>query len=66
VSIRATEPDIRALAARLRSGAPIAPAGVARLFALLCDGAGPVYMRGRTQALSDALRTAARWLELEG
>jgi hypothetical protein len=64
-SIEATEPQIRALASRLRADVPLAPAGIARLHMLLCDGAGPIYVRGRATALSSALTMVAQWLDVE-
>jgi hypothetical protein len=64
-SIMATAAQIRWLAGRLRSDLPVAAAGVVRLEALLCDGAGPVYRPGQTDALDCALTMAARWLNFE-
>ena len=64
-SVRATAGQIRTLAARLRSDEPVAAAGVARLEALLADGAGPVYADGRADALAGALTMAGRWLDVE-
>jgi hypothetical protein len=63
-SIKASAGQIRRLAERLRSDAPVAAAGVVRLDALLADGAGPVYSPGKTDALHHALITAARWLDV--
>jgi hypothetical protein len=63
--IKATAGQIRRLAERLRSDAPVAAAGVLRLEALLHDGAGPVYRPGQTDALDAALTAAARWLDVE-
>jgi len=62
-SIEATADQLRGLAARLRSELPVAAAGIARLEALLSDGAGPVYAPGGAVALANALTMAARWLE---
>jgi hypothetical protein len=64
-SIRVAADQIHELAGRLRSDSPVAAAGVIRLNALLCDGAGPVYAPGRADALAHALTTAARWLDVE-
>ncbi len=64
-SIQATAHQIRELSGRLRADAPVAAAGVVRLDALLCDGAGPIYAPGQADALAGALTTAARWLDLE-
>jgi hypothetical protein len=63
-SVRAAEGQLRELADRLRSNAPVAAAGVVRLHELLCDGAGPVYTPGRGEALCAALSTAAGWLDV--
>ena len=65
-SVRAAAGQIRWLASRLRSDAPVAAAGVVRLEALLSDGGGPVYAPGPTDALDSALAMARRWLEPEG
>jgi hypothetical protein len=62
-SVEATAGQIRSLAGRLRSDEPIGAAGVARLEALLSDGAGPLYAAGRTEALAAALTLAAQWLD---
>jgi hypothetical protein len=64
-SIQATAGQIRRLADRLRSDVPVAAAGVIRLDALVCDGAGPLYRPGETEALDNALTMAARWLDVE-
>jgi hypothetical protein len=65
-SVLASAHQIHDLAARLRSDEPVSPAGVARLNALLRDGAGPVYVDGgRSRTLSAALTMAARWLDPE-
>jgi hypothetical protein len=57
------KPTIVAVAARLRSPEPVDARGVARLLALLSDGAGPCYVPSRPGALTSALQTAIRWLE---
>jgi hypothetical protein len=49
-------PVIRATAARLRSGAPLDPAVVARLKVLVGDRGGPCYRRSAPDALAAALR----------
>jgi hypothetical protein len=64
-SVAAAAGQIRWLANRLRSDAPVAAAGVVRLEALLCDGGGPVYAPGRADALDDAFTMAGRWLDPE-
>ncbi len=64
-SIAATRGQIRSLAERLRSDAPVAAAGIVRLEALLCDGAGPVYTPGHADVLAGALAMAGRWLDVE-
>ena len=64
-SVAATRDQIRSLAERLRSDAPVGAAGIVRLEALLCDGAGPVYTRGHADVLAGALAMAARWLDVE-
>jgi hypothetical protein len=64
-SVAATRVQIRSLAERLRSDAPVGAAGLVRLEALLCDGAGPVYTRGHADVLAGALAMAARWLDVE-
>jgi hypothetical protein len=56
-------PAILRTAARLRSDAPIDARGVARIRALLSDGAGPCYVPSTPQALTAALETAERWLQ---
>ena len=62
-SVAATRDQIRSLAERLRRDAPVAAAGIVRLDALLCDGAGPVYTPGHADVLAGALATATRWLD---
>jgi len=64
-SVRAAADQIHELAGRLRSDEPVAAAGVVRVEALLCDGAGPIYMPGQADGLSRALSLAARWLDGE-
>ncbi len=55
-------PVIRLVAARLRSGDPVHATGIARLSALLSEGAGPCYMRIKPDALTNALLDIAQWL----
>ena len=64
-SVAATRDQIRSLAERLRSDTPVGAAGIVRLEALLCDGAGPIYTRGHADVLAGALAMAARWLDVE-
>jgi hypothetical protein len=64
-SVVATRGQIRSLADRLRSDTPVAAAGIVRLEALLCDGAGPVYTAGHADVLAGALAMAERWLDVE-
>jgi hypothetical protein len=63
--INAAASQIEALATRLRDGEPVRAEGVARLRALLCDGAGPVYTPSRSPDLPGALDAVARWLNVE-
>jgi hypothetical protein len=46
----------------LRGADPVSAEGMARLRALLCDGAGPLYTAGQHQELHQALEHIARWL----
>lgn len=59
-------PLMLTIAARLRSGAPVDARGIARLCALLSDGAGPCYARSDPGALSGALETVSEWLDVQG
>ncbi|HYZ80981.1 MAG TPA: hypothetical protein VE571_06915 [Solirubrobacteraceae bacterium] len=63
-SVRASASRITALAALLRSDAPVAAAGIVRLENLLRDGAGPVYAPGPPEDLATALSLAAQWLHV--
>jgi len=54
--VREALPAIRSLATQLRGDSPVDARGVARLAALLSDGAGPVYVAGRPGALRSALQ----------
>jgi hypothetical protein len=58
-------PVILATASRLRSRAPVDARGVARLRALLSDGAGPCYSRADPVALTVALETISQWLDVQ-
>jgi hypothetical protein len=61
--VLAVEPEIRALAARLRASAPLPARGVAMAQLLLTDGSGPLYARGTRAGLPDAIAVAARLLD---
>jgi hypothetical protein len=50
------------IVATLRAPAPVSAEGMARLQALLCDGAGPLYSRGQREQLYQALEHISRWL----
>jgi hypothetical protein len=63
--VREALPLILMIAARLRSGAPVDARGVARLCALLSDGAGPCYSRSDPGALTGALETISQWLDVQ-
>jgi hypothetical protein len=63
--VHAALPVILATASRLRSRAPVDARGVARLRALLSDGAGPCYSRGDPVALTVALETISQWLDVQ-
>ena len=58
-------PQIRALAARLRSRDPISSRGAAGLLELLRDGTGPCYNCTHRSALSTVLNRVAAWLDTE-
>jgi hypothetical protein len=62
--IREAAPLIESLAARLRSGEPLNPCGVARLKTLFADRAGPCYSRSRPNALTAALYEASELLSV--
>jgi len=55
-------PLIWEIISMLRARAPVSAEGMARLRALLCDGAGPLYCAGRNEDLRQALEHIARWL----
>ena len=46
----------------LRGTGPVSAEGMARLRALLCDGAGPLYAARQHEELRQALEHIARWL----
>jgi hypothetical protein len=51
------------IAQRLRSNAPVGVCGIARLQALLSNGAGPCYAPSHPDALNTELRAVADLLE---
>jgi hypothetical protein len=55
-------PTIWEIVATLRARAPVSAEGMARLRAVLCDGAGPLYCAGNAEQLRQALEHIARWL----
>ncbi len=55
-------PVIWEIVTALRASAPVSAEGMARLRALLCDGAGPLYGSGRRDELRRSLEHIARWL----
>jgi hypothetical protein len=55
-------PLIWEIVSTLRAAAPVSAEGMARLRALLCDGAGPLYCAGHGEQLRQALEHIARWL----
>jgi hypothetical protein len=59
--VHAALPVILATASRPRSRAPVEARGVARLRALLSDGAGPCYSRGDPVALE----TVSQWFDVQ-
>ena len=56
-------PLILAIAVHLRSTAPVAASGVARLRALLSDGGGPCYLPSHDDALRSALEPIRQCLD---
>jgi hypothetical protein len=62
--VRAALPQIMSVAARLRDDAPVDARGIARLVALLSDGAGPLYVTGRPGALGSLLDDVSRDLDV--
>jgi hypothetical protein len=63
--VRNALPVMFDLIAWLRGSSPADARGVARLRAVLCDGAGPCYTRVRPDALTDALQAVVPWLEAQ-
>jgi hypothetical protein len=61
--VREARPLILTIAQRLRSNAPVGVCGVARLQALLSNGAGPCYAPSHPDALITELRAVADLLE---
>jgi hypothetical protein len=59
----AAEPEIRKIAACLRTPLPVAAAGVAAANVLLTDGAGPLHNPRAQVALRDALQRAISQLD---
>jgi hypothetical protein len=55
-------PTIWEIVTTLRSPAPVSAEGMARLRALLCDGAGPLYCGGDPGQLRQVLEHISRWL----
>jgi hypothetical protein len=55
-------PTIWEIVATLRAPAPVSAEGMARLRALLCDGAGPLYCAGNDDQLRQSLEHISRWL----
>ena len=55
-------PTIWEIVATLRGPAPVSAEGMARLRALLCDGAGPLYCAGNAEQLRQSLEHISRWL----
>jgi hypothetical protein len=62
--VREAMPQLLAISSRLRSGEPVDAGGVARLRALLSDGAGPCYARSQPDALALALQTVSASLNV--
>jgi hypothetical protein len=62
--VRDALPLIRATAFQLRSDVPVDAQGIARLKALLCDSAGPCYTSTEPHALTLALQTVSRSLDV--
>jgi hypothetical protein len=55
-------PTIWEIVAALRAPTPVSAEGMARLRALLCDGAGPLYCSGNAEQLRQAFEHTSRWL----
>ena len=63
--VRAALPLMLTIAARLRDPAPVDARAIARLCALLSDGAGPCYTPSDPGALTGALETISQWLDVQ-
>ena len=61
-SVILSAPTIWEIIATLRAPAPVSAEGMARLQALLCDGAGPLYIGGDASQLRQVLEHISRWL----
>jgi hypothetical protein len=55
-------PAIWEIIGTLRAPAPVSAEGMARLRALLCDGAGPLYCARNPEQLRQSLEHTSRWL----
>ncbi len=58
-AVRASQDELRQLAARLRGFAPVYADGMAMLADLITDGTGPVYATGHGTTLAGRLRTVS-------
>jgi hypothetical protein len=58
-AVRASQDELRQLAARLRGSAPVYADGMAMLADLITDGTGPVYAPGHGATLAGRLRTVS-------
>ena len=63
--VREAMPLILMIASRLRSAEPVDARGVARLRALLSDGSGPCYAPSRPGALTIALQSVSKSLDVQ-
>ncbi len=61
--VREALPLIFEIAARLRDGEPVGVRGVAGVWLVITDGAGPCYRRIHREALNDALEAVSCWLD---
>ena len=62
--VREALPHILEIGCRLRCGAPVNARGMAMLRQLLCDGAGPCYVRTPRGALASALESVCDMLKV--
>lgn len=62
--IRLAGPGIEDLRQRLLADGPVDVRGVALVQVMLTSGAGPLYARGRAEAVAAAVRSAAEALQL--